>query len=82
VAGRRFHERKRKRGKRKWESPELKTVHYRNHSCPDKKITYETRREAKKAARIIQGLGRDLLTPYECKMCGGIHLGHDSRRGF
>jgi len=71
-----------KGGRRKWSNAELKQVNYRNHSCPTKKIIYDTRKEAKRAARKLQDRGCDLLTPYVCGMCGFIHIGHARRRGF
>lgn len=83
MAGSRLPGDGRKRGgKRKWTEPELKVVHYRNHSCPDSKVVYPSRKEAKRAARLLQGRGYDLMTPYDCPRCGLIHLGHSRRRGF
>jgi hypothetical protein len=44
-------------------------------SCTRKR-RYNTRREARKAAKRVSRQTRSLLLPYPCFYCGGYHIGH------
>jgi hypothetical protein len=42
-------------------------------ACTDKR-TYSTRANAKHAARVMRGQGRNKVTPYKCPHCTLFHL--------
>lgn len=52
----------------------MKSIPFRNHICPDKKVAYLTKRIALQASKVAS----IFLTPYKCPYCGSWHLtSHD-----
>ena len=51
------------------------------HTCgPQRKLCYESRREAEMAAWRLLVLNRERLRAYQCPHCRHWHLTHEARR--
>jgi hypothetical protein len=45
-------------------------------TCPNGKIRYRNRAQARRAVRCLSRGPRDTLHPYPCTVCHGWHVGH------